>query len=739
MVVLIVIVIIAAYILLISRFVYVQNRKSAVNLSLAVSIILIGLWVLGTMGLQLLNNVDILYGRALFITGLLGVQSLLIFASTLTNQAHIQTLSKRLIKATVITSLVVCALTLSPQMIESVVLTSTGQPTPQYGHLFLLYGATILLLGVLIAIELTRAVMHADEQYRTQILLVQRTIIFAVGLALMTNLILPQLLNTPQSARYAPVAVFILLSGLTYAVVRHGLLNIKSFVLRAAAYTSSTSVLVMLYIAPIVYVCFMLLNVPFELVNFLGVVIIFSLVAANYSRLSRWFNNLTRKIFFRDSYDPAELLAEMNRVLVSTIDLKELLQGSGEVITKYINPEFCNFILVGTNNKSARQLGTDVSKQLDIDIHDLKEYFRDAKQNVIVSKLMRQEKNKVRSALVDLDVGIVAVLKGKRAGHTEVLGYLLVGERRSGKEYELEEIKVFDAIANTLVIAMQNALHFEEIQKFNVTLQQRVEEATRQLKRTNAKLEALDETKDDFISMASHQLRTPLTSVKGYISMVVDGDAGKINPTQRKMLGQAFISSQRMVYLIADLLNVSRLKTGKFIIEQSPTNLAKLITEEVGQLIETAASRNIKLSYDRPTHFPLLMLDETKTRQVIMNFVDNAIYYTPSGGHITVSLIEKPSAVELRVQDDGIGVPSSEQHHLFTKFYRARNAQKARPDGTGLGLFMAKKVIAAQGGAVIFESKEGKGSTFGFTFSKSLLAPADALPETPKATTTAAL
>ena len=117
------------------------------------------------------------------------------------------------------------------------------------------------------------------------------------------------------------------------------------------------------------------------------------------------------------------------------------------------------------------------------------------------------------------------------------------------------------------------------------------------------------------------------------------------------------------------------------------------------------------------------MLDETKTRQVVMNFVDNALYYTPSGGHINVEIVDKPAVIELKVVDDGIGVPKNEQHHLFTKFYRARNARKARPDGTGLGLFMAKKVVVAQGGAVIFKSQEGKGSTFGFTFSKSKLAP----------------
>jgi signal transduction histidine kinase len=234
----------------------------------------------------------------------------------------------------------------------------------------------------------------------------------------------------------------------------------------------------------------------------------------------------------------------------------------------------------------------------------------------------------------------------------------------------------------------------------------------------------LDETKDDFISMASHQLRTPLTSVKGYLSMVLEGDAGDIAPKQRKMLDQAFISSQRMVFLIADLLNVSRLKTGKFVIEPSPINLAKTISDEVSQLKETAKDRSLELIYDKPADFPIVMMDETKIRQVVMNFIDNAIYYTPAGGKIHVQLLNNPNTIELRISDNGIGVPKREQPHLFTKFYRAGNARQARPDGTGLGLFMAKKVILAQGGAVIFESQEGKGSTFGFTFSKhKLVAP----------------
>ncbi len=306
-----------------------------------------------------------------------------------------------------------------------------------------------------------------------------------------------------------------------------------------------------------------------------------------------------------------------------------------------------------------------------------------------------------------------------------LVGLLVVGFLNPLTPLGESDTLLMDRVSDSIGVALDNKLLFEENQY-----------VLRQLKESNAKLKALDEAKDDFISMASHQLRTPLTSIKGYLSMVMEGDAGEINDTQKNMLGQAYFSSQRMVYLIADLLNVSRLRTGKFIIEAAPVNLANVVEEEMRQLKETAKSRSLSFEYEKPVDFPEIMLDETKTRQVIMNFADNAIYYTPAGGKIKVRLINNPHTIELRVEDNGIGVPKDEQQHMFTKFYRAGNARKARPDGTGLGLFMAKKVVVAQGGSIIFESKEGKGSTFGFMVSKNKLAvpknlPSAAPPATP--------
>lgn len=246
-------------------------------------------------------------------------------------------------------------------------------------------------------------------------------------------------------------------------------------------------------------------------------------------------------------------------------------------------------------------------------------------------------------------------------------------------------------------------------------LQKQIDAATAKLRKANAELQRLDDGKDEFVSMASHQLRTPLTSIKGYLSMVLEGDAGELNREQRKLLQEAFTSSERMVRLIGDFLNVSRLQNGKFMIDRSmPVNLADVVEQEIDNVDEIASSRGIGIAYHKPKGFPVLYLDEEKIRQVIMNYLDNAVYYSPESKVITVRLYKSDGAVVLEVVDRGMGVPKNVQKRLFTKFFRAENAQKQRPDGTGIGLYLAKMVTTGHGGKVVFESTEGKGSKFGF-------------------------
>ena len=426
---------------------------------------------------------------------------------------------------------------------------------------------------------------------------------------------------------------------------------------------------------------------------------------------------MSSKFFFNDYYDPESFVSDFNNLIISNFDVRSLIKEASDYIKRNLKVGFVEFYIHGDilNSHFKR------NHLLDEDYIDILNKFLYKKKDLVnleANELIEvSNTNFVLSDEISLLVPLVSYFDGKK----NYLGFYLLSQKVSGQTYNSRDLRLIGSVTDVLIIAMQNLLHYEEIRQLNSSLQDKINAATSDLRKSNEKLKQLDESKDDFISMASHQLRTPLTSVKGYLSMVLEGDAGKISSMQRNMLNQAFFSAQKMVYLVADLLNVSRIKTGKFMIEPTSVNLALLVDQEMKQLQDTADARGVKLIYDHPETFPSLMLDETKIRQVIMNFIDNAIYYTPSGGTAKIILSETTTNIEFKVKDNGIGVVKAEQPHLFTKFYRASNARKVRPDGTGLGLYMAKKVILAEQGSIIFESIEGKGSTFGFSLSKRKL------------------
>jgi signal transduction histidine kinase len=499
-----------------------------------------------------------------------------------------------------------------------------------------------------------------------------------------------------------------------YTIITQKLFDIKAAVARSVAYALLIGTMVLVYSVSL----FGIVNLLFRgsdretLRQVLSVALVFPL-ALSFQSIKNFFDRLTNKVFYKDNYDPQAVLNRLGRNVAAETDLDKVVASTRLILSTALKSSFVEFLLF---NGGEPYLEETATHNLEAVVAQLKPLLGEQRRTVTIVDSTGINQN-LRRILAAQNVSVSLRLKSQN----ETLGFILFGEKKNGDIYNSQDIKLLRIVASELAIAVQNALQFEQIEQFNQTLQQKVEDATRKLRETNLKLKKLDETKDDFISMASHQLRTPLTSVKGYVSMVLDGDAGKINAQQKQLLNQSFVSSQRMVSLIADLLNVSRLKTGKFVIEPKATNLIEVVEGELAQLTETAKGRGLALKFVHPKKIPLLMLDETKIRQVIMNFTDNAIYYTPKGGTITVSLAEKAASVELTVADNGIGVPPHEQHHLFTKFYRAGNARKARPDGTGLGLFMAKKVIIASGGALIFDSQEGKGSTFGFSFPKHKL------------------
>lgn len=717
-------------------FVFLRNTKSESNASFAVFAFILSIWVMANfVGANFKSHSFAVPSTYVdFFLGPILVYALWHFTASQLKLALPSRAPQMMLKRI----LMILASITSVAVASGAVMSASqahGELAVHYAPLYVPYTIVVVLLAILSVWNLIVAEHSARGALRAQMLIMLWGMAVGALALLIANILVPEFTNSESvnlaagNISYIGLVFFITLTA--YAIVKHRLFDVRLVVARSAAYVLVLGVLVGLFAAVSLLVATVVPGgrpISFsERAIYTTLVIVAALA---FPSLKRFFDRLTNGIFYQDAYDSQDLFNRLNKVLVSTIDLSRMLDGALTAVNGAMKAEYCMAVLMEEGNKTlVHTIGAQNKKVNMLDMKAAHAKLSASKKypNVIVTDELDSDAHGLKRMLSKNDIAIVARLGTQ--DHTRELGHLILGYKKSGNPYTALDVSVIETVANELVIAIQNALRFQEIEEFNKTLQQKVDDKTRSLQHANDKLRKMDQTKDDFISMASHQLRTPLTSVKGYVSMVLDGDVGALNRKQRDYLNQVFVSSQRMSYLISDLLNVSRLRTGKFIIDRNPCNLANVIHEEVTQLIETAKARDLNLIYHQPEHFPMLMLDEMKMRQVIMNFIDNAIYYTPSGGSITVTLADNAHSIEFTVTDTGIGVPRAEQHHLFSKFFRAQNARVARPDGTGLGLFMAKKVVTAQGGAIIFKSREGKGSTFGFTMPKTAVSMSEAGPK----------
>lgn len=571
-------------------------------------------------------------------------------------------------------------------------------------------GFLISLWSLLIRLLYNVGAARRHPRERRALMTVLYTTCIASAYGVLLHVIVPLLTGSQQLIGLGILTVDIFAVGFTLSVLRGQLLDIKLYAIRSVVYLFSLTTLALIYALSAFMVSRWLFesatSSPMQTAVNIGLALLLAFI---FQPVKHFFDRITNHFFYRDNYSTTEFYARLSRLLTSTTDLRGLLQRAADEIASTLKAEYGLFFVYDESRYVMTGTAGSHHRMFIQDARAIDTYLTNHEDKVIVTELL-PDHDPLRHILIGHNAYLVLPLQ---RGGGEIIGYFLMGDHRNGN-YTRRDIRVLETVADELVIAIQNALSVQEVKELNATLQQRIDEATKELRASNAQLQKLDEAKDEFVSMASHQLRTPLTSVKGYISMVLEGDVGKISPMQRQVLSEAFTSSERMVHLINDFLNVSRLQTGKFMLDRRPIDLAKIIGQEVDSLKTTADSRNLKLRYRTPSHFPVLYLDEGKIRQVVMNFIDNAMYYSREHTTITIRLLVEAGDVVLEVVDTGIGVPVSEQAHLFGKFFRATNARKQRPDGTGVGLFLAKKVITDHGGSVIFSSVEGEGSTFGF-------------------------
>ncbi|MDD5433213.1 MAG: ATP-binding protein [Candidatus Pacebacteria bacterium] len=227
----------------------------------------------------------------------------------------------------------------------------------------------------------------------------------------------------------------------------------------------------------------------------------------------------------------------------------------------------------------------------------------------------------------------------------------------------------------------------------------------------------VERMKTEFVSIAAHQLRTPLSAIKWILKMFLDGDMGELTETQAQFLEKTYESNERMINLVNDLLSVTKIEEGRFLQKMQKQDMADVILEAVSPLKETAQKKSLILNFTLPSkRLPKVLVDKEKIILAIQNIVENAIDYTKFGKiNVITDYIPPQNEFMVRVQDTGIGIPENQKVRIFSKFFRGVTALKTETEGTGLGLFIAKNIIEAHSGKIWFDSEEGKGTTFYFT------------------------
>lgn len=235
-----------------------------------------------------------------------------------------------------------------------------------------------------------------------------------------------------------------------------------------------------------------------------------------------------------------------------------------------------------------------------------------------------------------------------------------------------------------------------------------------------AKEREIDQMKTDFLSIASHQLRTPLGAMQWNMELVLDGDLGEVSGDMKETLQEIYENNKRLIALVNDLLNVSRIDQNRVQDNPQPTNVAQVVQAAIKELRPLAKQKNITITFENTVTLPSLQIDSKRFREVIENLLSNAVKYNIPKGQVAITCKEIKKDIQIRIEDSGIGIPKKDQPKLFRKFFRAENALHSDTEGSGLGLYVIKSYVEGWGGRVEYSGGVKKGSTFTITLPKDI-------------------
>lgn len=602
-----------------------------------------------------------------------------------------------------------------------------GGGDASYGVFFPFYSLYIISILFLSLFSLFLQYRNSSGIRRNQILYVFFGLVIYALIATLASIILPFFgVNQFIPLDSASSIFFVILT--SYAILRYRFMDIRAIILRSLTFGAIVFIITGIFSIISSIITYLFAEIAGLQSNILSGVILAVLVTVFYKPLRDIIERATNTFLYKKSYDPDVLTAKVNQIAQSTLDFNHLLKSICGTLTEALHAEKIGVALLDKKGKlyiayeDGFKPGVAAKLAKGNEQVMLRQFKRTPGIFVVDERKTEFENGEnvdqivsppVMYAMAAQDLALIVPLRLQ----DKLIGVVAIGTKKSGEPYGSQDLRVLNLISGQFAVSIENALLFEEQKHFAEILKDEIRKATEELRGANAELKRMDESKSEFISIASHQLRTPLTVIKGFISMINEQAFGKVPALIKTQLEKVYASNERLIAMVEDLLDISRIESGRQEYLWKSSDLYALASSVVENLTKNAQSKGLQLVLAHaPEKLPKVVCDSNKLHEVMMNFVDNAVKYTKAG-NVNIQLEAKPAGmVTFSVKDSGMGISKDDMGRLFQKFSRAKGSFLVQPGGSGLGLYVAKKIIDVHEGKIWAESAgAGKGSTFAFS------------------------
>ena len=284
--------------------------------------------------------------------------------------------------------------------------------------------------------------------------------------------------------------------------------------------------------------------------------------------------------------------------------------------------------------------------------------------------------------------------------------------------FDIDDLQFLMLLADQAAIAIKNSIYYEKISGFNIKLKKEVDDATRELMKANKELRKLNMMKSEFVNTVSHELRSPLTSIRGYVSLLYEDEVGKVTKKQKEFLNIVKSESERLTRLIDDLLDIGKIESGNMIFKFQNFNLAEFLQSYSKELKTLAKKEKRKIECNIPEELPVIQADPDRIKQIFTNLISNAVKFSGKRQGIRIYVTNKKNYLQVDISDVGVGIANKDFKTIFKRFSQTDNYLTRKAGGTGLGLAITKHLVEMHSGKIWVKSRIGKGSTFSFTLKK---------------------